>query len=241
MRHRQDRPFFEGPDCPSLARRALGEGVATAVLTMAVVFAAQATWLGPLRPLAFCLGVPAAVLALTLTFGPATGAHFNPLVTASQWLGGHRNTRCFVAYICAQFVGALIGAALAGLLVAPAPHVAPAPIAVVMGSEIFATAGLIIIVLAASRITGPFAGLLAVIGWLIMINLAAPGGPFANPVLALAAPLGLGSMNPWLVLIHVAAQLAGLAVALLVVTVIFPPAGAPATSRGAPLSRENAS
>ena len=181
MRPRQETPFFEGPAPPSLARRALAEGVATAVLTMAVVFAAQATWLGALRPLAICVGVPAAVAALTLSFGPVTGAHFNPLITASQWLRGHRNTWCFAAYICAQFIGALIGAALAGLLVAPAAPVAPAPIPVVIGSEIFATAGLIIIVLAASLVTGPFVGLLAVIGWLVMINLAAPGGPFANP------------------------------------------------------------
>jgi multidrug efflux pump subunit AcrB len=76
--------FFEAPDCPTLARRAIGEGVATAALTIAVVFAATATSLGALRPLALGLGVPAAVGALTLAFGPATGAHFNPLITASQ-------------------------------------------------------------------------------------------------------------------------------------------------------------
>ena len=37
------------------------------------------------------------------------------------------------------------------------------------------------------------------VGWLVMVNLTAPGGPFANPVLALAAPLALGAMAPSLI------------------------------------------
>ena len=231
MRHRQRRPFFEGPNPPSLVRRAFAEGVATAGLTMAVVFSVQATWLGALRPLAICLGVPAAVAALTLSFGPVTGAHFNPLVTASQWLRGHRDTRCLIAYICAQFVGALIGAALAGLLVSPAPHVAPAPIGVVIGSEIFASAGLITIVLAASLVTGPLTGLSAVVGWLVMVNLAAPGGPFANPVLALSMSFAMGSMNASLLVAHVAAELAGASLALLIVALTYPGTGARAPAK----------
>jgi glycerol uptake facilitator-like aquaporin len=221
-RQRQTLPFFEGPNSPCLARRALAEGVATAGLTMAVVFSAQATWLGALKPLALGLGVPAAVAALTLSFGPATSARFNPLVTASQWMRGHRGTGCLIAYVCAQLAGALIGAAVAALLVAPAPHVAPASLGVVIGSEVFATAGLIIIVLAASLVTATVIGLLSVIGWLVMVNLAAPAGPFANPVLALAAPLALGSLDTSLVLVHVAAELAGAAVALLVIALTYP-------------------
>ena len=218
----QREPFFEGSQPPSLARRALAEGVATAGLTMAVVLSARAISLGNLQPLALCLGVPAAVAALTLSFGPATGGHFNPLITASQWLRGHRDTRCLVAYVAAQLGGALIGAALAGLLVAPAPHTAPAPIGLVVGSEVFASAGLITIVLAGSLVMGPRVGLLAVIGWLVMVNLAAPAGPFANPVLALAAPLALGSIDPPIVLARVAAEFTGAALALLVIAVTYP-------------------
>jgi len=225
-RPRQAQPFFEAPNAPSLTRRAFGEGIATAALTMAVIFSAQASWLGGLRPLALGLGVPAAVAALTLSFGPATGAHFNPMVTACQWVRGHRNTRCLVAYVCAQYGGAIIGAALASLLIPPAPNVAPAAIGVVIGSEAFASAGLLTIVLAASVVTGPRIGLLAVIGWLVMVNLAAPAGPFANPVLALAAPLAMGTLNIWVVLIHVAAELAGAAIALLVIAMTYPHVGA---------------
>jgi glycerol uptake facilitator-like aquaporin len=219
---RQRDLFFEAPDPPTLARRALGEGVATAALTTAVVFAATATSLGELRPLALGLGVPAAVAALTLAFGPATGAHFNPLITASQWLRGHRNTRCFIAYVCAQLAGALIGASLVGLLVAPGPPVASDPIGLAFGCEVFASAGLIVIVLAASLVMSAQIGLLAVIGWLIMVNLVAPASPFANPVLAIAAPFALGSLSTQTALVHIAAQLVGAGLALLVIAVTYP-------------------
>ena len=189
---------------------------------MAVVFAVQAAWLGALHPLATGLGVPAAVAALTLSFGPATGAHFNPLVTASQWVRGQRDTRCMLAYMIAQFSGALVGAVAAGWLVGPGLHTAAAPLAVVVGSEVFASAGLITIVLAASLVSGPYIGLLAVVGWLVMVNRAVPAGPFGNPVLAFSALLAPRSMTPSLVLIHVAAEVAGTALALVIIGVTYP-------------------
>jgi glycerol uptake facilitator-like aquaporin len=222
---RQRVPFFEGRSCPPLARRALAEGVATCALTMAVVFAVQASWLGALHPLATGLGVPAAVAALTLSFGPATGAHFNPLVTTSQWVRGQRDTRCMIAYLIAQFAGALVGAAVAGWLVGPTSHAAASSLVVVIGSEVFASAGLVTIVLAASLVSGPYIGLLAVIGWLVMVNLTVPSGPFGNPVLAFAALLAPRSMTPSLVLVHVAAEVAGAALGLLIIGVTYPRIG----------------
>jgi glycerol uptake facilitator-like aquaporin len=189
---------------------------------MAVVLAARAISLGDLRPLALGLGVPAAVAALTLSFGPATGGHFNPLITVSQGLSRHRETRCLLAYVVGQLGGALVGAALAALLVAAAPITAPAPIGLVIGSEVFASAGLMTIVLAGSLVMDPHVGLLAVVGWIVMVNLTAPAGAFANPVLALAAPLSLGSLDAPLFLVRVDAELFGTAVALLVIATTYP-------------------
>ena len=221
---RQKDAFFEGPDSPTLIRRALSEGVATAALTMIVVFSARATWLGEMKPLALIVGVPAALASLILTFGPATGGHFNPLVTGSQWICGHRNTRCLIGYVIAQCFGALGGAALAALLVDPAPRTSSPPMGLVIGGEIFASAGLIAIVMAASLVMSPRGGLLAVIGWVVMINLAVPAGPFANPVLAVAAPLALGAFKAPDALIHVASELAGAGIGLLVIAVSYPAA-----------------
>jgi hypothetical protein len=110
----------------------------------------------------------------------------------------------------------------AGLLVVQAPQVSPPSIGIVIGSEIFVSAGLVIVVLAASLVTGPMIGLLAVVAWLVMINMAAPGGPFANPVLALATPLALGSTEPSLVLAHVGAEFLGAALAVLIIAATYP-------------------
>ncbi|HEY4304478.1 MAG TPA: aquaporin [Gemmatimonadaceae bacterium] len=228
--NRQAAPFFEAWECPALARRALAECVGTAALTVAVVFAAHASWLGQLRPLARGVGIPAALAALTLSLGPVTGAHFNPLVTASQWARGHRDTRSVLAYLVAQIVGAVVGAVAAGQLLGVMPQAVPAPLAVVVGSEIFASAGLITIVLVASLVASPSVGLMAVIAWLVMINLTAPAGPFANPVLALATPLALGSTTASAIFAHVGAEIVGAGMAVLLIVVMYPRAVRPATA-----------
>ena len=227
---RQREAFYESAQRASLVRRALAEGVATAALTIAVILSARAISLGALQPLALALGVPATVAALTLSFGPATGGHFNPLITAAQWLRGRRDMRCVTAYVVAQLSGALAGAALAALLVGPGSQAAPAPMGLVIGSEIFASSGLITIALAGSLVMGPELGLLAVIGWLVMVNLAAPAGPFANPVLALAASFALGASDAPIILARVAAEIAGTLMALLVITVTYPRRARPETA-----------
>jgi hypothetical protein len=116
----------------------------------------------------------------------------------------------------------LIGAGLVGFLVAPGLPPASEPIGLVFASEVFASTGLITIVLAASFVMAPQVGLLAVIGWLVMVNLAAPAGPFANPVLAIAAPFALGSLSTPMALVHIAAELVGAGLALLVVALTYP-------------------
>src|SRR5262249_16760530 len=58
---------------------------------------------------------------LILMFGPISGAHFNPVVTAADWLLGRRsgtgiNTGSAAAYIVVQTCGAVGGAWLANLM-----------------------------------------------------------------------------------------------------------------------------
>src|SRR5215216_1269200 len=60
--------------------------------------------------LANTIATGAALLALILTFGPVSGAHFNPAVTlADAWQGGVRAADAF-AYVVAQVVGGYGGA-----------------------------------------------------------------------------------------------------------------------------------
>ncbi len=63
--------------------------------------------------LANTIATGAGLVALILTFGPISGAHFNPAVTlADAWQGGLR-WRMVPAYLAAQIAGAFAGVALA--------------------------------------------------------------------------------------------------------------------------------
>jgi thioredoxin type arsenate reductase len=66
--------------------------------------------------LANAMATGAALVALILTFGPISGAHFNPAVTlADAWQRGHAS-RDVPAYIVAQVSGAFAGVAVAHLM-----------------------------------------------------------------------------------------------------------------------------
>ena len=58
---------------------------------------------------------------LILMFGPVSGAHFNPVVSAADWLLGRRagtglTGREVLAYSAAQVIGAIAGAVLANVM-----------------------------------------------------------------------------------------------------------------------------
>jgi glycerol uptake facilitator-like aquaporin len=66
--------------------------------------------------LANALATGAALIALILTFGPVSGAHFNPVVTlCDAWLGGLK-WRKVPGYILAQAAGAFVGVGAANLM-----------------------------------------------------------------------------------------------------------------------------
>src|SRR6185437_3062638 len=66
--------------------------------------------------LANTIATGAALVALILTFGPISGAHFNPAVTlADAWQGG-MPWREVPAYVVAQGVGAFGGVAVAHVM-----------------------------------------------------------------------------------------------------------------------------
>lgn len=59
------------------------------------------------------LATGAGLVALILTFGPISGAHFNPAVTLSDAWFGQIEWRIALLYIAAQFIGAFAGVAAA--------------------------------------------------------------------------------------------------------------------------------
>jgi glycerol uptake facilitator-like aquaporin len=63
--------------------------------------------------LANSLATGAGLYALIQTFGPISGAHFNPAVSFVEWLWKKMNTQDFIFYVAFQIFGAIIGVYLA--------------------------------------------------------------------------------------------------------------------------------
>jgi glycerol uptake facilitator-like aquaporin len=144
---------------PSLLQRSVAEGVATALLLAVVVGSGiMAERLsggnGAIALLANAAATGAGLVALILAFGPVSGAHLNPLVTAVEWLLGHKTKREAAAYTLAQFAGAGCGVVLAHFLfelplVQTSTHVRAG--AAQIGSEALATFGLLTVVLSVAK------------------------------------------------------------------------------------------
>jgi glycerol uptake facilitator-like aquaporin len=105
----------------SLARRAVAEAVGTAFLLAAVIGSGimgerlSGGSIG-LALLANTVATGAALVALILTFGPISGAHFNPAVTLCDATQGGLAWREVPVYIIAQVIGAFVGAASAHVM-----------------------------------------------------------------------------------------------------------------------------
>ena len=105
----------------SLARRAFAEALGTATLLAVVVGSGimgerLAAGNVAVALLANTLATGAALVALILTFGPVSGAHFNPAVTlADAWQGGLPWPEV-PGYMVAQVAGAFAGVAAAHVM-----------------------------------------------------------------------------------------------------------------------------
>ncbi len=104
-----------------LARRAAAEGLGTAFLLAAVVgsgIMAERLAGGnvAIALLANTIATGASLVALILTFGAISGAHFNPAVTMVMAWRRAVDRRDAAPYVAAQLVGGLIGVAIAHVM-----------------------------------------------------------------------------------------------------------------------------
>jgi glycerol uptake facilitator-like aquaporin len=179
-----------------LARRAVAEALGTALLLVAVVgsgIMAERLAGGNLALvlLANAIATGGALGALILTFGPISGAHLNPVVTLAFASRGVLRARMALAYIGAQFIGAVAGVWLAhlmfGLPILQASAHARGTIGEWVG-EFVATFGLLGLILSASR-RAPAAVPYGVAAYITGAYWFTSSTSFANPAVTFARAL----------------------------------------------------
>jgi glycerol uptake facilitator-like aquaporin len=206
----------------SLARKLVAEGLGTALLLATVVGSgimgeSLAGGNVALALLANTLATGAALVCLILTFGPISGAHFNPAVTLADASQGGLRWRVVPGYVVAQIAGAFLGVAAAhGMFGKPiffaSEHVrAGAP---QLLSEFIATFGLLAVIWGVARRRSaavPF----AVGAYITAAYWFTASTSFANPAvtLARAASNTFAGIRPADAPGFIVAQLAGAAAA----------------------------
>jgi glycerol uptake facilitator-like aquaporin len=210
----------------TLIRRVSAELIGTALLLAVVVGSGimgerLAGGNAAIALLANTLATGAGLVALILTFGPISGAHFNPAVTLADAAQGGTPWKEVPAYIMAQIAGAVCGTAVAnvmfGLPVFFASRHARAGSAQLF-SEFIATFGLIAVILSCARrrsAVAPF----AVGAYITAAYWFTSSTSFANPAVTLARSLSdtFAGIRPIDVPGFVVAQLIGAAAA----TILF--------------------
>jgi glycerol uptake facilitator-like aquaporin len=133
----------------------------------------------------------AALLALILTFGPVSGAHFNPIVSLSSLLARELNWKVFAFYGCAQIAGAVVGVMLANTMfslpVISFSHHARGGVEQLL-SEFVASFGLVMVIARVAR-RGWNVVALAVAAYISAAYWFTPSTSFANPAVTIARSL----------------------------------------------------
>lgn len=208
----------------NLAKRITAETIGTAFLLATVIGSGM---MGErlsggnvaIALLANTLATGAALVALILTFGPISGAHFNPVVTLADAWNGNLAWQDVPAYIAAQIIGAFAGVATAHLMFGARIFFASQKArtgGAQLFSEFVATFGLLAVIGGVSRSRAanvPF----AVAAYITAAYWFTSSTSFANPAvtLARAASDTFAGIRPADVLGFVIVQLFGAASATL--------------------------
>jgi glycerol uptake facilitator-like aquaporin len=206
----------------NLPARTVSEFLGTALLVAAVVGSGimgerLAAGNVAIALLANTIATGAALVALILTFGPISGAHFNPAVTLADAIEHGIPWREVPVYIAAQCVGGILGAILAHLMFGLpwysfSSHVRSGWSLIL--SEFVATFGLLSVIWGCSR-TRSGATPFAVASYIIAAYWFTASTSFANPAVTIARALSdtFAGIRPADAPFFIGAQLAGALVA----------------------------
>jgi glycerol uptake facilitator-like aquaporin len=176
--------------------------------------------------LANTIATGAALLALILTFGPISGAHFNPAVTLADALEHGIPWSEVPAYIAAQCAGGILGAVVAHLMFGLRWYSLSSHRRqgwALVFSEFVATFGLLSVIWGCSRLRSgavPF----AVASYITAAYWFTASTSFANPAVTIARSLSdtFAGIRPSDVPWFIAAQLAGALSATLLLRWLIP-------------------
>jgi len=189
----------------SITRRLASEAIGTAFLLATVVgsgIMAERLAGGnvAIALLANTVATGAGLVALILTFGPVSGAHFNPAVTLADAAMGGLAWRDVLPYIAAQVLGAFAGVATAHVMFSEvifsaSHHVRSGPAQLV--SELVATFGLLSVIWGVSRRHGHYTPF-AVGAYITAAYWFTASTSFANPAVTIARTLTNRDGQPWI-------------------------------------------
>lgn len=171
---------------------------------------------------------------LILLFGPASGAHFNPVVSIADWVLGRRskigiNGGRAVAYTAAQTAGGIVGAIVANAMFERAAVEISTKQRATVGhaiGEVVATAGLVALIFALAR-TGRAALSAAAIGAYIgAAYWFTSSTSFANPAVTVGRVFSdtFAGIAPTSISAFIAAQFVGAFIGLALVVLLYPEA-----------------
>jgi glycerol uptake facilitator-like aquaporin len=209
---------------PPLAQRAFAECLGTAFLLAAVVgsgiMAAKLSGgNGALALLCNTLPTGAILTVLILTFGPVSGAHFNPAVSIALALRGELPIEAALPYVGAQVIGGIAGVWAAHLMFELPLWQLSATIRTGPGqwfAEALATFGLLTTIFGCSART-PSAVPFAVGLYIAAAYWFTASTSFANPAVTIARSLSdtFAGIAPAGVIAFIAAQFVGMLAAVL--------------------------
>jgi len=222
-----------------LPRRLLAEFVGTALLVTVVVGSGiaaanlSADDVG-LQLLENSTATVFGLAVLIVLFGPVSGAHFNPVVTAGDWLLGRRSATGIaggdaVAYMAVQVIGAVTGAWLANVMfdrrvfeVATRERITTGHLV----GEVVATAGLIAVIFTLARTGRAGLSAAAVGAYIGAAYWFTSSTSFANPAVTVGRMFSdsFAGIAPGSVPGFVVAQIVGGAVGLVLIRVLYPDA-----------------
>jgi glycerol uptake facilitator-like aquaporin len=179
---------------PNLIRRTVAETLGTALLLATVVGSGimgerLAGGNTAVALLANTVATGAALVALILTFGTISGAHFNPAVTvADAWMGGLK-WHDVPAYIGGQVVGAFAGVAAANIMFELPVFFASTKVRTGFSqwfSEFVATFGLLAVIWGCSRLRSAVVVPFSVAAYITAAYWFTASTSFANPAVTIA-------------------------------------------------------